>query len=307
MDYPANMYLYDPVNDTFDIIKENCNDANGGTLSADLTKIVYAERVNSGEPRTVKIYNVSSKQTNEIPNIVVKGNAVFDSNGYILYIDDNDKILKKTDLTGSNINTISNPQSPFAAFDIIWMSPNHQKLLIVERRSACQDGYLLCNHERLIMIDSDGTNRTIIKEAFLGEWNMVVWSSNSTKFIYYHHIFMNEQKIPQYISVDLSSGNPIITDLSETDLGIDENLLIYTRIGNLLSLSYQLLYNGMTGKYIANRSMDVPLLTQGLWGYPCDYIMDPSKYDIYFADTDKTNVRKFIEYRNFPWILFLLE
>lgn len=96
------------------------------------------------------------------------------------------------------------------------------------------------------------------------------------------------RKFPKYLAFDLSGEAISINDLSDSDMGKEENGCLYTKSGNLLSLTYRELYNGQTGVLIADRSSDVPLITEAMFGFD-------NNGDIYFADLNGSNFRKFVE------------
>jgi hypothetical protein len=145
-------------------------------------------------------------------------------------------------------------------------------------------------------MDAATGNRIYTAQEYLGEWNMLTWKPDSKGFLYYYHTFnvvggVYQSMTPKYAAFDNVSINPpTINDLSNSYMGQkDENLSFYTKSGNLLSLEYRELYNGQTGALIADRSFDVPLFTNTMFGID-------GNGDIYFANQDKSNFRRFIEF-----------
>jgi len=195
------------------------------------------------------------------------------------------------DTNGTNITTVANPESPYS-FSVFWISPDREKIVVVEGRQEGSN-YDTGNYERLVLMNSDGTDRTVIKEEYLGEWNVHSWRPDSSGFLYYHHLyngFSGEdfEKFPKYLAFDLSGDTITINDLSNSDMGKEENFCHYTKLGNLLSLTYRELYNGQTGTLIADRPSDVPLITETMFGFD-------NNGEIYFADLNGSNFRKFVE------------
>jgi hypothetical protein len=284
-----NIYLYDTVSKFMETVKDNNNNATLVSLNNTQTTLVYTELI-SENPDTYRmcLYNVSSKTTIcfDTPT-VEEDSAYFDNNGNILFIDKSTGVLKMMNPDGTNITTVATPVFPYR-FTVFWLSPNREKLIAVETRRP--GDYQTTNYSRLVLMNSDGTNRTIIKGEYLGDWNALGWADSSEAF-YYYHVFnvvggVYQGKTPHYVLIDILSGTE--TDLSYSDLGGKEtNVCAFTKSGNLLSWMYHELYNGQTGSLIAQRS-DVPSLTDAMWGFD-------GAGEIYFADLDGSNFRRFIE------------
>jgi len=279
-----NIYLHDCVSGTMNIVKQNSNDSWWPSLNTDYTMMVYTEGLGDS-PYTINLYDIASKTSTTITTATTRDVAYFDKSGKILFIDSSTGILKKMDTNGTDIITVANPESPYS-FSVFWISPDREKIVVVENRQEGWD-YDTGNYERLVLMNSDGTDRTVIIEEYLGEWNLLSWKPDSSCFLYYHHVF-NElsgedfRKFPKYLAFDLSGDTITINDLSNSDMGKEENGCLYTKSGNLLSLTYRELYNGQTGVLIA------PLITEAMFGFD-------NNGDIYFADLNGSNFRKFVE------------
>ena len=285
-----NIYLYDCVSRIINIVKQNTNDSWLPTLNTDYTMMVYTEGLGYS-PYTINLYDIASKTSTTITTATTRYAAYFDKSGKILFIDSSTGILKKMDTNGTNITTVANPEPPYS-FSVFWISPDREKIVVVENRQEGWD-YDTGNYERLVLMNSDGTNRTVIKEEYLGEWNNLSWKPDSSGFLYYHHVFNglsgeDFKKFPKYLAFDLSGDTITINDLSDSDMGKEENICLYTKSGNLLSLTYRELYDGKTGTLIADRSSDVPLITEAMFGFD-------NNGEIYFADLNGSNFRKFVE------------
>jgi len=126
-------------------------------------------------------------------------------------------------------------------------------------------------------------NPAVIKDEYPGEQNMLEWKPDSSGFLCYYRIFNglsgdDFQKFPRYV-FDISNGAVYITELSDSDIGKAEDLFYFTTSGNVLSLAYLELFNGQTGTLTADRSLDVPLIAEVMFG------RDENE-DMYFADLD---------------------
>ena len=181
------------------------------------------------------------------------------------------------------------PESPYS-FEMFWLSPDRNKIIVVEEIQVGAS-YRTGHYARLVLMNTDGTNRTIIKGEYLGDWNALSWRADSARVFYYYHTFIvvggvYQGESTKYASIDIPGGTE--TDLSSSDVGGKEtNFCLFTKSGNLLSMMYHELYNGQTGSLIAVRA-DVPSMMGAMVGWD-------SAGEIYFADLDKTNFRRFIE------------
>jgi hypothetical protein len=243
----------------------------------------------------IKLYNLSSKIVTSISTVTALnqsngGNvAHFTVDGKILFVDSADNVLKKMDTNGTNIVTVASPTTGYS-FTYLALSPGRNKLAIIENAQGCADFYA-CNTERLVVMDAAGTNRSIIKSEYVGEWNLLSWRQDSQALLYYHHLFSGGVKGPaKYTLFDLSGGSVVTTDFSGGNWNTEENACFFTKTGNLLSLFNQELYDGRTGNLIANVSSTVPNMMTGTmmgWATSGDY---------YFADnTSGANFRRFVE------------
>ena len=285
-----NIYLYDCVSKTMNTVKQNTYDSHGASLNTDHTTMAYTEGWRSN-PYSINVYDIASRTSTTIATDIAELAAYFDRSGKILFIHSGTGVLKKMDADGKNITVVENPEPPYF-FSMFWMSPDREKILVIECRRRGSD-YETGKYERLVLMNSDGTDRTVIKEEYLGEWNLLSWRLDSNGFLYYHHVFNDLsgedfEKFPKYLAFDLAGDTITINDLSNSDIGKEENFCHYTKLGNLLSLTYRELYNGQTGTLIADRPSDVPLITETMFGFD-------NNGEIYFADLNGSNFRKFVE------------
>lgn len=277
-----NIYLYDTAQKIMNTVKNNTNDSWEPSINIDQTMMVYTEGKEIGEsdePYTINIYDIASKTSTTLNTANTKYAAYFDKDGKILFLNigiNDNRIIKRMDSDGQNITTVATPQSPYTSFSVFWLSPDRQYIVAVEERIG--------DYERLVLMNSDGTGRRVVKGEYLGYWNMLSWKPDSSGFFYYHHVGAYPGGTPKYALINLD-GSTI--DLSTSDLGKEENMCLFIKSGNLLSLSYRELYNGYTGKLIASRP-DVPLITEMLFGFD-------NTGEIYFAKRDGTDFRSFAE------------
>ena len=312
-----NIYLYDtcnPCKHTLDTctaemytVKENKLDSWPPSLSNDQTMMVYTEG-KKHEPFTIMIYDLAAKKSIPIPTTKTKDVAYFNNEGKILFLDFYDRKIKRMDTNGENITTIATSEFPYS-FSVFWLSPARERIVAAEYKQS--GDYLTTHYTRLVLMNSDGTGRKVILGEYLGDWNMLIWKPfsrevvinkkylgdrnqlvrkrDSSEFFYYHHAFVVDEgyqiKIPKYFVINIFDGS--VTDLSNSDLGIEENACFYTKSGNLLSLHYRELYDGQTGMLIASRC-DVPVWLRTMFGFD-------DTGAIYFADLDGSNFRKFEE------------
>jgi hypothetical protein len=244
----------------------------------------------------IKVYDLALKTTTSINTVTALGEegggnvAHFTADGRILFVDSADYALKRMDTNGTNIVTVASPTAGYR-FTYFALSPDRSKLAIIENATGCVD-YYACNTERLVMMNVDGTNPTVIKSTYVGEWNLISWKQDSQALLYYHHHFSGSVRGPaQYTLFDLSGGSVTTTDFSGGNWNSEENACVFTKKGNLLSMFYRELYDGRTGALIANVSSTVPsMMTAGRmmgWRINGEY---------YFADdVAGTNFRRFIE------------
>jgi len=282
-----NIYLYDPVSQMMHTVKENIYDSWFPSTDISQTMLVYTEGITS-DPYTIQVYDIASGTISVVTTAATERAAYFDGDGKIVFLDSSDLLLKKMDPEGTNITTIAVPEPPYN-FDVFWMSPDREKIVIGEEREEGDD-YHTGHYERLVLMNTDGTDRSVLKSEYLGDWNNLSWKPDSSGFLYFHHLFdvvngIYQGTIYQHEIIDID-GSKI--NLSGSDLANKgQNACFFTKSGNLLSLSYSELYNGQTGTLIAYRE-DVPLWTDEMFGFD-------GAGDIYFAKLDKSNFRRFIE------------
>jgi hypothetical protein len=287
--YGANIYLYDTASKTMGTVKENNINATFPHLNGSQTMLVYTELI-SEDPDVYKIcvYDVSLKTTTCFDTPTVEEGFAFDNNGKILFVDNSTGVLKKMNPDGTGITTVATPVSPYR-FSLFYLSPDRGKIIAVEMRRP--GDYHTTNYERLLLMNADGTNPSTIRGEHLGIYNFVAWKSDSSEVFLYYHVFdvvggVYQGKTPEYALLDIPGGTE--TDLSSSDVWKEENPCVFTKSGNLLSLAYHELYNGQTGELIAIRS-DVPSIMEAMIGWD-------NNGEIYFADLDGTNFRRFVEF-----------
>jgi lipocalin len=285
------LYLYDPVAKTIRDVKVNTNKSWMPSINPAQTSMVYTDQLISG-PYSIKVYDIALQITTAINTVTTHRVAYFDKDGKILF-PDSSGIIQKMNPDGTNITAFATPQSPYK-FDIFWLSPDRTLIAAVEYRQPCPD-YHTCRYSRIVLLNADDGSRISTMPEYLGDWNMLSWKANSSQFIFYDHIFnvvggVYQNESPRYRAFDnLTIDPPHIKDFSGSDMGQkDENIVFYTKSGNLLSLMYQELYSGQTGALIADRASDVPSITNTIYGFDAEG-------EIYFAARDKTNFRRFVE------------
>jgi len=136
-------------------------------------------------------------------------------------------------------------------------------------------------------LNSDGTRYSVTLAEYTGEWNLLSWKPDSTGYFYYYHTFSGSETIPEYALFDVSDPLlPGTTFLSNGDWSKEDNICFYTASDNLLSLTFKKLYNGKTGDLI--KAVNIPTFGKAMFGFN-------GNGDIYFANLDKTNFRRFNE------------
>ena len=282
-----DIYIYETATQTMQTVKENANDIHHfPSLNPDGTLLVYAEETGD-DNYEIKVFDINTKATKTLLNASDDdGAAYFDENDKIIFNSEDGK-LKRMNPDGSDVQTIASPEYPYS-FSMFWISPDRGKIIVQENKDTTED-YHTGHYARLVLMNADGTGRKVIKPDYLGDWNMLTWNAGSNEVLFYHHIFKvvrgdYKGKIPKYVLITLSGKT---TDLSNSNVRKKGNLCLFTKSGNLLSLMYHELYNGKTGKLIAVRP-DVPAFTDAMWGID-------NESDIYFADLEGNNFRKFIE------------
>lgn len=285
-----NIYIYDPATQIINTVKENSNMSWLPILNSDQSRAVYSDGPQSDDPQAIWVYNTLSKSNSQIGGKFTSWeSAYFDRNGKILFIDSTDGAIKRMDSNGTNVVTVTTPQPPYT-FRVFWLSPDRQTIAAIEERTP--GDYYSTNHDRVVFINAETGTRISTLAEYHGEWNMGSWRPDSSRFLYYYHAFDGGSTAKYAAYSNLSAASPTVTDLSGSSLGQkEENVLFYTKSGNLLSLSYRELYNGQTGAFIADRSADVPVMTNTMVGVD-------GNGEIYFANRDKSNFRRFVEYQS---------
>jgi hypothetical protein len=292
----VNLYLRDLHSGDFRILREDCNDADAlGSLNTTGTKVVYAVSSDRDNATRITVYDIAT-QTDTIVKTLYHddsdSSAYFDCNDMIVF-DDSDGRIMRMDGEGQNVSVVATPETPFQ-FQMFWMSPDRTKIVAVENERS--GSYVTTNYQRLVLLDSDGSDRRVLLERHLGEWNFVSWRPDSTGLIFYYHTFNGQPwplnvEYPEYMTFDLSQDPVVRTDLSGSDLGsVEENVCFYTRTGDLLSITTGQLYDPCTGSLLVDCSHSTRSVLAG------DSIVGTDLTGgIYFADADGENFREFDE------------
>jgi hypothetical protein len=211
--------------------------------------------------------------------------AHFDANDRVIFNDNGE--IRSMDSNGTNVTTIATPAAPYQ-FSMFWLSPDRQQIVAKEYREP--GGYETTHHERLVLMNSDGTGRTLIKPEYLGEWNLLQWRHDAGQILYYHHTFNGLPvgagflSTPQYVLIDLPGGSE--TNLCPSALCQEDNILFYTLSGDLLSLSHRALFD-TSGVMTLDLQSVMPLMTDVMFG-------NDSNGSLYYADLlGGTNFRRF--------------
>jgi hypothetical protein len=286
-------YLYDRDEDKILTIKGNCWGIEQvlPSLAQSQTMAVYGQNDHSAAKLTfVSVYDIASGKTTDILSLFGGTTAWFDSSDRIVFQAD-DASLKKMDANGRNITTLAVPEEPYLFDSYFEVSPDRQKIVAFEHKWVGGHDYNTDHFTRVVLLNTDGTGRKVLLPDFLGESNLLSWKPTSDGFLFYFHIYNGltgdqHKAYPRYFAFDLSTDPVEINDLSESDLGKEENVLFYTRCGTLLSASYPgEIYDPGTGALL-DTDASVPSLWDGLWGF------DDSG-GIYFADPDGSSFRPF--------------
>ncbi|MFC1845414.1 choice-of-anchor D domain-containing protein, partial [Thermodesulfobacteriota bacterium] len=250
--------------------------------------MVTTEGIEDG-PYDMTVFDIPTKNLTLIDTATTKRAAFpyYDESApkeRILYLDsNNDGALKRMETDGTII--IEPPlASPTAGwwFDTFWMGPFGKQLVVVET-----DG----TNIKLVYMLVDGSSQVELTPVEEGKWYNVSWRPDG-KGIFYYWGLSNDGYNDTYYVIDLSNMAAYsqlndVYDLSLRDLDQPGNIVAYTKTGNLLSLTYQELYDA-NGNFLADVSAQVPLLDSTFFGH------DPIG-KVFFADLDGTNIRPFVE------------
>jgi hypothetical protein len=286
-----NLYLNDLDNGVLHTLKENCDKTwQFANLNLEKTKAVFIEwpRTDPVTDAFVRVYDIKSKSMRTLLNTHRQGVAYFDSQGKIVYNAD-DGYLWRMDDNGENKDILAIPESPYY-FSFFSVSPDRSKIVAAEDKWVGGTNYWKDHYFRHVIMDADGTDRMILTEPCLGDWNMISWKPDSDGFLVYYREFSGpdepvHKEFPKYVAFDFSAGSIQVNDLSNSDLGKEENILLYTQCGTLLSLNYQELYNAKTGSFLSDASSLFPSASSLLGSL--------DETDICFADLDGSNFKRF--------------
>lgn len=294
-DAVASLYLHDLSSGDFRVVKEDCNEADAfGSLNVDGTRMVYGVTSNQENTGWIRIYDVqtrSHRTARMISDCDWDLCAYFDANDLIVF-NDRDGRIKTIQEDGQDVGTVVTSEEPYR-FSVFWISPDRKRIAAIENQH--DSDYETSNFERLVVFNADGSDRRVLLGPHLGEWNFVSWKPDSSGLIFYYHTF-NGQPWPlhvsyaRYMTFDLTQDPPGSTDLSNSDLGSEEeNVCYYTRTGNLLSITRGQLYDPYTGALLADCAENTAsLFTGGIVG-------SDIAGGIYFADPNGENLREFRE------------
>jgi|GEM_PF-5872680 len=286
-----NIHLYKPLPEVISTVKQNTNDSWFPSLNMQQGLLVFSEGVTQDAAHAINVYDISAKTVAAMPSVSTKNAAYFNRQGQIIYLDPaTGKIMAlNPDLSTA---VIASPIAPYT-FSAFWLSPDRAKIVAVENKQT--GDYYTTNYERLILMSSDGSSRQILQPQYLGEWNYLTWKPDSSGLLYYYHTFtvvggVFQGKVQKYVLYNnIETATPSALNLSNSFMGKkDENICLFTASGNLLSISYRELYNGKTGALLKNVSTTVPDIMLSMFGIN-------ENGEIYFADADGTNFRRFIE------------
>jgi hypothetical protein len=288
-----NLYLNDPDNGVLHTLKDNCLKTHQfASLNSSNTMAVFVEWLqdqdhNPVPPINVRVYSLGTKTLTTIRTIEGSGVAYFDSQDRIVFIDEG--ILKRMDASGNNVEVLLAPNDSFR-YSMLWISPGRQKIVAAESKWLSQN-YYTDYYFRLVIMNADGTDPMVLTEPCRGDWDSLAWRPDLDGFLFYYHEFNglggeDHEAYPKYKAFEFSAGSVQINDLSNSDLGKEGNVLVYTQCGTLLSLTYQELYDAKTGSFLSDASSFFPSLSESLF----------SSFEgvgISFADPDGSNFRRF--------------
>ena len=285
---PTGVYTGNSENGQVYLVASGMSRPTLGDINSAQTRMVYQNRDNN----TLNIYNISLNTTLSIAGVVssdTQNSVFFNNESKILFVG-TDGTLKKMNDDGSNIEVVASPEAPYSNFHAFVPSPDRSKLAVIEEyiSGGCT---IDCQHQRLVSMNADGTDR-IVLESYVGGWNNISWRYDNQALFYYHRHFLNNVETVRYTLFDLSGGLVTTTDFSGGHWDVAQNACIFTKKGNLLSMIYRELFDGRTGSLIADLSATMPnLQTGGIMG---GYLS--TNGHIYFADDAiGTNFRQFIE------------
>jgi hypothetical protein len=307
---PPGVYAYDSLTETIDTVNNTMADMAMPDINPAQTLMVFVDTVGANNYGTIKVYDLAGKSTASIATVTALkqsegGNvAKFTVDGKILFVDSADYKLKKINTDGDllSLEVVALPPSNWQ-YTYFGLSPDRTKVAIITRLtytegvcSGPDPNHYACNYERLYVTNADGTGSpTLLTGTYLGDWNFISWKQDSQALLYYHHHFDGtgidepDHKPPAYTLFDLSGETPVSTEFSGGIWNTNQNVCVFTKRGNLLSLANQKLYNGETGALIADVSSTVPdMLTGGIVGWSITG-------EFYFANSDKSNFHQFIE------------
>ena len=261
-DIVLNLHLYDTIHQEWHLVKDSANKTHSlCSLDSTQTHAVYAEETD-GTQATIRLYTISDRTLITIQNVSTITEeadtaAYFDASDRILYVDQG--FLKRYEIQGGESQILSEPEAPYH-FSMFWITSDRQKLLLVENRREGAD-YETGNFERLVLMNSDGSGRRVVLPEYLGEWNNLGWNVDGTTFQFYHHRFVPQEEIPQYILGTWNGTSFDITTLITPGIwDTDENVCAFTPRGNLLGWLTRKLYWLEDGS-VEDRSFEMPDIT----------------------------------------------
>jgi hypothetical protein len=288
-----NLYLNDLDNGVLHILKDSCLKTHQiASLNSSNTMAVFVEwliDVNHDPvpPINIQVYSLATKTLTTIRTIEGSGEAYFDSQDRIVFRDEG--ILKRMDASGNNVEVLAAPDDPYF-YSMLWISPDRQKIVAAESIWLSQN-YYVDFYFRLVIMNADGTDPMVLTDFYQGDWNSLAWMPDLDGFLLYYHEFNglageDHEAYPKYTAFEFSAGSVQVNDLSNSNLGKEENILVYTQCGTLLSLTYQELYAAKTGSFLSDASSFFPLISECLFG-------DYEGPGISLADLDGSNFRRF--------------
>ncbi len=212
--------------------------------------------------------------------------AYFDDSNRIVYVDQG--LLKRCDIQGGGTVVLSQPEAPYK-YGIFWMSPDRQKVMVLESRSEGGQ-YPTGHYGRLVLLNADGSGRSVVLPEFPGDYNQLFWNSDGTAFFFYYHALVTPEYPAQYVLGTWNGGGFDLTPLTTPGIwDVDPNLCCFTPQGNLLGWFTRKLYRLEEGS-TEDRSFEMPEFTASSRAR-IGYAQDGRTC---FADGDGSNFRWFL-------------
>ncbi|MFC1504442.1 hypothetical protein ACFL6D_03410 [Spirochaetota bacterium] len=267
----STLFLYDNNYQEMHIIREdvtNFSRPRESMIYSGFTKdyFIYASGADLNSQR-INVYNITYRTNEILEGVYTYRSVYFNNNGKILFVDTSDHRFKRMDVDGNNIIAIADPEAPYK-FGNFWVSFDYKKVILSEWQEIAD--YQTGHYERLVLLNSDGSSREVLKNQYLGEAVDVAWDQYTSMFIFLYYTFSDSgaifKKTPYYTLYEFKLFSIDETDLTYTDLGgSPANYMIYTENENVYSITRNILYDGKTGWYLEDRSELDKLYAIGYW------------------------------------------